>query len=293
MIWGHDELANDLARHLRGTSDRVVWTDMQLGPSGSPRPDVYTIPKTYSRFTPLAYEIKVSVSDFRRDVTAGKWQSYLKFACAVTFAVPAGLIKKEDIPPGCGLIVRHDEIWRTVKAPTLRKIDTLPHDAWMKLFIDGMERQQKSHEPRNASIFHAAEKLRKKHGKLIGDALYELGHAELKLMTEKAKIIKSTEDLMKVESDRVKFVRERLQSDIEELKKQRADLCKFLGISENSSGYSIHSAIEKTIERLAENSEIARLRRLLASARSALDDGLSEPAIIQATMTQQAPTNVM
>lgn len=54
--WAHDDLAHDLASYLRGMTDRRVWVDMQLGPSGSPRPDVYTIPCSFTRFTPLAYE---------------------------------------------------------------------------------------------------------------------------------------------------------------------------------------------------------------------------------------------
>ncbi|WP_155772611.1 hypothetical protein [Burkholderia vietnamiensis] len=32
MNWNHDDLAGDLAAHLRGASDRLVWTDMQLEP---------------------------------------------------------------------------------------------------------------------------------------------------------------------------------------------------------------------------------------------------------------------
>lgn len=32
----HNELAEDLAQHLRGGTGRMVWTDTQLGPSGSP-----------------------------------------------------------------------------------------------------------------------------------------------------------------------------------------------------------------------------------------------------------------
>lgn len=74
--WAHDALASDLASHLAFTGGRVIFENMQLGPAGSPRPDVYTIPKVYSRFTPLAYEVKISVADFRSDVTSGKWQSY-------------------------------------------------------------------------------------------------------------------------------------------------------------------------------------------------------------------------
>lgn len=69
----HDELAADFATHLRGASKRVTWEGMQLGPSGSPRPDVYTMEPTYTRLTFEAFECEVSVADFRSDVTTGKW----------------------------------------------------------------------------------------------------------------------------------------------------------------------------------------------------------------------------
>src|SRR6266571_2431143 len=95
--WTHDELAADLAGHLK-TPERMCWTDMQLGPAGSPRPDVYCIDKSFVSPFPTAYECKVSVPDFRSDVTSGKWSSYLKFAYRVFFAVPAGLVSKADVP---------------------------------------------------------------------------------------------------------------------------------------------------------------------------------------------------
>jgi len=80
--WGHDALAEDLAQHLR-SDKRMVWTDMQLGPSGSARPDVFTLDKVYSRPAPTAYECKISRADLRADTTSGKWQKYLQFAGAV------------------------------------------------------------------------------------------------------------------------------------------------------------------------------------------------------------------
>ena len=66
----------------------------------------------------MVYEAKISVADFRADVTAGKWQTYRPFSCGVVFAVPKGLIAKADIPPRCGLIVRGESGWRTVKGPS-------------------------------------------------------------------------------------------------------------------------------------------------------------------------------
>ena len=131
MKWTHDALMNDLAAHLRQNTARMIWTDMQIGPSGSQRPDVYALDKTYNpaKFAPIVYEVKVSVADFRSDVTKGKWQGYMQYASGVIFAAPVGLINKSDLPPGCGLMVRGENGWKRLKGPTLRHLETLPHVA--------------------------------------------------------------------------------------------------------------------------------------------------------------------
>jgi hypothetical protein len=137
--WGHDPLAEDLARHLAGPR-RMIWCNMQLGPAGSPRPDVYCLDKSFVRPSPTAYEVKISISDFRADVTAGKWQAYLDYAGAVFFAAPAGLLSVKEIPPMCGLIVRHEVAWRLAKKATpVPRI--IAQDALIKLLIDGIERE--------------------------------------------------------------------------------------------------------------------------------------------------------
>jgi hypothetical protein len=166
----HDELASDLAAHLRASGDVIAWENMQMGPSGSPRPDVYIMQKSYSRFCPMAYEVKVSVADFRSDVTSGKWQSYLQYASGVVFAVPLGLINKDDLPKGCGLIVR-GEGWRHVKKPILQPISTLPHDAWMKLMIDGINRVDPAARLAIRHEYASAEKMRKRFGEDIASLL--------------------------------------------------------------------------------------------------------------------------
>lgn len=141
--WLHDALMKDLAEHLRCKTDRMVWTDMPIGPAGSPRPDVFTIFKSFTQPRPMTYEVKISKADFRSDVTAGKWQKYLRFSSGVLFACPSGLIGKADIPDGCGLIVRGADGWRVVKGPTLRSV-TLPEDALLKLLIDGVDRLRRN-----------------------------------------------------------------------------------------------------------------------------------------------------
>jgi len=46
--WLHDDLQADLAAWLKDKS-RMVWQDVQLGPAGSMRPDVYTLRKSFVR----------------------------------------------------------------------------------------------------------------------------------------------------------------------------------------------------------------------------------------------------
>ena len=137
--WQHDALAEDLAGHLTGPH-RMVWRDIQLGPAGSPRPDVYTIEKSFVRPAPTAYEVKTSLSDFRADVTVAKWHTYLDYAYAVVFAVPAGLLQRDQIPAQCGLLVRHEAVWRLAKRATLAP-KLITQDALLKLLIDGVERE--------------------------------------------------------------------------------------------------------------------------------------------------------
>lgn len=136
MKFTHDQLQEDLASHLRGNTDRMVWTNTQLGPSGSPRPDVFTVDKSYARFSCDAYEIKISVSDLRRDVTSGKWQSYREFSHRVWFAIPQGLVPLDEIPRECGVIVRYENVWRAARKPIAKSLDTMPRNAWLKLLIE-------------------------------------------------------------------------------------------------------------------------------------------------------------
>lgn len=171
----HDELAADLAAHLRGSSSRITWEDMQLGPSGSPRPDVYTMEPTYTRLSFEAFECKVSVSDFRADVTAGKWQSYLKYANSVTFAVPHGLIPKEAVPAQCGLIVRGPSgAWRYQKKPTRSVLTEIPWQAWVKLLLDGTHRASQSLKRDRWNSYMSNLELGKKFGEEVGKMLSDL-----------------------------------------------------------------------------------------------------------------------
>ncbi|WP_186085969.1 hypothetical protein [Burkholderia gladioli] len=286
MNWTHNALAEDLAAHLRGASDRLVWTDMQLGPAGSPRPDVYSVPCSFARFQPVAYECKISVADFRRDVTAGKWTSYLRFAAGVIFAAPAGLLKKDDIPAGCGLIVRGPDGWRTLKGPTLKNMENLPRDAWVKLIIDGLpreiERQKCQGRTEIVSEWKLTHMLRAKLGDLVADAVRDRLSAERRLhdATEALKTAaKEAEDERQLILSRS---RERAQRDATLIDEARAKLATALGLRRNADAMVIAQACHEAARRLNADREIQRLRAQLDRVQAALETAAEPlPAIAQ------------
>jgi len=234
----HDELANDLAAHLRGYArPAMIWTDMQLGPAGSARPDVYSIEPTYSRFIAAAYEVKISRADFLSDVTSGKALRYLEFAGSLVYATPKGMVRKDEIPHGCGLIERSDTGWRYAKKPKVNPVQNLPRDAWMKLLIDGVHRCQmlaRDPQARQANPWKQEELARK----MLGD------------------------ELAKMMRDR-QWAKHSLQQEVEQLQRERA-----------STAEARNAERQRQIG--AANAELANIRALIAAEARGL--GLPEDA---------------
>jgi len=265
--WGHNELQHDLAEHLSGQGDKVVWENMQMGPSGSARPDVYVLPKSYTKFRPMTYEIKVSVSDFRSDITTGKWQSYLEFSCGVIFAVPAGLISKEDVPKGCGLIVRHEDIWRTAKAPTLQLVQSLPHDCWMKLMIDGIARQSTQDKQRVLNEYHAQADIRRKYGDRIADLLSDLSSAEYRIQRE---VEEARNKATRIREDGDRQVAEIKRQLSERAEPEIAKLFEVLGLPRDATPFDVSWRCREIMQRLDKDEEIKRLKSQLNNVERAL-----------------------
>lgn len=190
--WKHDDLATDLAAHLRASGDVMTFENLQMGQSGSPRPDVLTFAKTYTKLDVRAYEVKISRSDFRSDTTAGKWRGYLAFASSVTFAVPAGLIDKAEVPPQCGLIVRGESgTWRHVRKPQPQLLANLPWEAWLKLLMDGVAREGEQRRHQHFNEWVGARALAKKFGQDAADMVRRLH--ELPQQYENEKIVRQTQ----------------------------------------------------------------------------------------------------
>lgn len=268
--WEHDELLVDLAAFLNG-ADRMIWTDMQLGPSGSPRPDVYVLHKSYSKPRPMAFEIKVSKSDLRSDTTTGKWESYLKYAGGVVFAVPDGLCTAADIPTQCGLIVRKAETWRYVRKPTVQPV-ALSMDAVMKLLMDGVARVYRGRavQPRRADFWTECAAVRKKYGDDVAKAARDLGAARQSLADIRSLCEQERERRQKAYDDIIA----RARTDAAEIDRVRTDLAEFLGVPVGSGIFGFRNALERLKLSVDADSRVIEAESKVARARATIEGAL-------------------
>lgn len=242
--WTHNGLLRDLADHCR-QQGRLVFTDQLMGPAGSCRPDVLAINKSYTRWNPTVYEIKVSRSDFLSDVKSGKWAKYYDAASAVSFAVPAGLVKKTEVPEKAGLIIRHDNAWRYAKKPTIEPIDNLDRFLWMALVmqLDGWNKQGNI-RPREADFSRAAER-RHELGEQIRAFLNDSGGAEHRVK----QLVSAAECQLENAKVRADDLREKAKQDnplvLDAVKKVFAEY----GVT-YQTGYGISSQLERMMDGL-------------------------------------------
>lgn len=268
--WTHDALATDLADHLRGGTDTIVWENMQLGMSGSARPDVFRLARSFAHPKPTVYEVKVSRADFLRDVGAGKWNAYFDFAETVYFAAPAGMLSKADIPSEAGLYVRGPDGWRAAKAARPRRLDTIPQDVLLKLLIDGIDRQVSRRAFRGKD---AAEYLNE--CALASAAERKFGAEAGAAMRDWASLRRSVEDL-RGEEARVRAAnqirdehrREQLRKERDATMREFDALARLLGVDPADGGYVIANALRNERERLATDAAVESARLALERAHS-------------------------
>ncbi len=172
-LWEHNDLAEDLA-NIKETG----FLDVPLGSSYAndhkvQRADVITVKPSYSRFCITIYEVKISKADFLSDIRTEKWKGYLPHCHRFYFAVPAGMVKKEEIPEGAGLIYRADNGWNTQIAPKPRDIEISQETLLSLLFSKQREQYQYKKRNRLNAVYDYSkrEDTYKFHGKELGEAL--------------------------------------------------------------------------------------------------------------------------
>ncbi len=119
----------------------MIWTNQPLGSvmwGSHGIVDVLAISKSYSHPSVRIYEIKRDRGDFLHDVNTGKYLKYMEHCNQLFFAAPAGLIKKDELPEGCGLITQGPNGWRSVKVAPRRDF-TMAYDVMMALMMKGYQ----------------------------------------------------------------------------------------------------------------------------------------------------------
>tara|TARA_A100001201_G_scaffold143757_1_gene147262 strand:- start:14844 stop:15668 length:825 start_codon:yes stop_codon:yes gene_type:complete len=217
--WGHDELARDLAAVVNN-NETMAWCDMQLGPAGSPRPDVFTLRKSYTRPEPTIYEIKVAKSDLQKDLAEGKSHKYFDFASRVYFCFPKGLADKADIPKCFGVRIRHENVWRTVRRAVVAETPTLSRNVYMKLLIDGVEREYRKMRHELAAGMRTEAEARRRLSDDYKKFLVDKGHAEntIKWLESQRELLQESKQKIEIE---IKAIRERAGDELESIFGQR------------------------------------------------------------------------
>lgn len=129
--WTADRLADRvLARRHRqeynGTSPRWIWfKELSTRTSFNPQRIDLWVMDTWGQMNAIAYEVKVSRSDFARELAnPTKREAAMAVSNQFYFAAPRGLIAPVEVPEGCGLVEVHGGIVKVVVPAPRRAIQT-------------------------------------------------------------------------------------------------------------------------------------------------------------------------
>jgi hypothetical protein len=173
------------------------------------RMDAWTIRTSYSNPLTIAYEIKVSRSDFLADK---KWQDYLPLCDEFYFVCPNGMIDPRELSPEAGLLwtTKKGDSLRIKKRPTRRKV-VIPEKMYRYLLFSRCEiiDREKLKKQRSTKKFWEDWLINKKINSRFGENV-SLGVA--KKMKEKISDVEEKARLVKFENDRLTEIKELVES---------------------------------------------------------------------------------
>jgi hypothetical protein len=236
----------------------IFVTECKNGPSmyGSHcRMDAWAMHKSWSNPKYIAYEIKVSRSDFLND---NKWQHYLLCCNELYFVCPKGLILPDELPKEVGLLYVTGNGLRliTKKKAAYRTID-VPEDV-LKYILMWRAKIEKEHKekPREEIVKEYVERANR---------CLEVGQ---RLSTDIA-VLRTT--LIKQLEDRTQKA-ESIASKLESFKK----ICDDIGISVDSDVWYFKAQAEKTIKEFLKIDVISQLERILVELKKLHKNGGKE-----------------
>lgn len=173
------------------------------GPQGLLIFDGLAVTRSYTGPCITGYEIKISRSDFQRD---NKYHLYLQYCNEFYFVVPAGLLKKDEIPNDMGLIFYYPETGKLVKKKKslYRQIEE-PVGIYKYIIYSRLEQDRiPFYEDRAdyAKAYLEDRKNKKEIGRRLGSKMaQELADAYCRLA-----VLKDTEDKLKLADSLLKVM---------------------------------------------------------------------------------------
>lgn len=110
--------ADAIIEALSKRHEKEIWATELAFDGGARRCDFWALSAHASKgFRAIAYEVKISRADFKRDTPEKQRQARL-FSDQFYYAAPEGLLTKADIPDWAGLVeLRGDKLLNLVPAP--------------------------------------------------------------------------------------------------------------------------------------------------------------------------------
>lgn len=262
--WGHDVLATDLARRLRDGGKFWTWENKAIGAWSGARPDVMAFPRwRYDTPQIHAYEIKVGRGDLLSDLNSDKWRKYLDHCQTVTFAMPHGLAKKEEIPAECGVMFRTGRGWRTERrAQNIGSACSI--QAMAKLLschpsrepYPGLSRWEADEEARRCR-----DKFQREIGARFGQVLARIA----------ADIAEGRDPAAKAQ-EKAKIIIADAQAEADNIRRHIKPVLDALGIPVGVGEWEIARHIREAAANLQADTRVRRVESALAAARRALDE---------------------
>ncbi len=218
--WTAREMKEAIAKRHR---EDLFFTEVKDGPTQivnhHSKIDALAMKISWTNFSIIGYEVKVSRSDFLRDE---KWRAYLPMCNQLYFAVAPGVCDVEEIPDVCGLVVMNSKGGiRTIKKAPWRDIEP-PVEMFKYLMFTYI------------GALHRAEKNYPRHERLLPNERLELCKMYLEdkaNMREIGRLVSR-----KLESEMYELRRKAERLDYIEKDEERADrvlskICQALGVT--------------------------------------------------------------
>jgi hypothetical protein len=158
------ELQEDLARHLREVG-YLTYTEIEIKGGRGGRADIVAVKPSYANKDCRIYEVKNDRVVFDNDT---KYLKYFDVCHRMYIACPKGLIKKDELPPKVGLIVRGDNGWYVVKAARRNNPKDFNIDFVLSLLYRGYEETREQRDLR--------ERIIAKENVTLKDQAYKIGY---------------------------------------------------------------------------------------------------------------------